>query len=66
VGTIVNHYGQDEYMVVDLCLSDRLRWLFWPEDLEVITTPPAVVAFAYATRNPALIDLRELRLGEFL
>jgi hypothetical protein len=32
----------------------------------VISSPPAVVAFAYATRNPALIDLRELRLGEFL
>jgi hypothetical protein len=27
VGTIVNHYGQDGYMVVDVCFSDRLRWL---------------------------------------
>jgi hypothetical protein len=29
-----------------VCFSDRLRWLFWPEDLEVISSPPAVVAFA--------------------
>jgi hypothetical protein len=46
VGTIVDHYGQDGYMVVDVCFSDRLRWLFWPEDLEVISPPQAVVAFA--------------------
>jgi hypothetical protein len=46
VGTIVDHYGQDGDMVVDVCFSDRLRWLFWPEDLEVISSPPAVVAFA--------------------
>ena len=46
VGTIVDHYGADGYMVVDVCFSDRLRWLFWPEDLEEISSPPAVVAFA--------------------
>jgi hypothetical protein len=46
VGTIVDHYGQDGYMVVDVCFSDRLRWLLWPEDLEEISSPQAVVAFA--------------------
>ena len=50
VGTIVDHYGQDGYMVVDVCFSDRLRWLLWPEDLEEISSPPAVVAFAKRRR----------------
>jgi hypothetical protein len=34
VGRVTDHYGQDGYMVVDVLFSDRLRWLFWPEDLE--------------------------------
>jgi hypothetical protein len=34
VGRVTNHYGQDGYMIVDVLFSDRLRWLFWPEDLE--------------------------------
>ena len=34
VGRVTDHYGQDGYMIVDVLFSDRLRWLFWPEDLE--------------------------------
>jgi hypothetical protein len=25
-------------MIVDVLFSDRLRWLFWPEDLEEISS----------------------------
>jgi hypothetical protein len=39
VGTIVGHYGGDGNMAVDVRFSDRLRWLFWPEDLEDISSP---------------------------
>jgi hypothetical protein len=39
VGTIVEHYGGEEYMAVDVRFSDRLRWLLWPEDLEEIISP---------------------------
>jgi hypothetical protein len=46
VGMVADHYRQDGYMVVDVCFSDRLRWLLWPEDLEEISSPQAVVAFA--------------------
>jgi hypothetical protein len=46
VGRIVEHYGEDGHMVVDVLFSDRLRWLLWPEDLEEISSPLAVVAFA--------------------
>jgi hypothetical protein len=38
VGRVADHYGADEYMVVDVLFSDRLRWLFWPEDLEEISS----------------------------
>jgi hypothetical protein len=47
VGRIVEHYGGDGYMVVDVLFTDRLRWLLWPKDLEEeISSPPAVAAFA--------------------
>jgi hypothetical protein len=39
VGTIVDHYEGDGYMVVEVRFSDRLRWLLWPEDLEEISSP---------------------------
>jgi hypothetical protein len=32
-------------MVVNVRFSDRLRWLFWPEDLEQNSSPQPVVAF---------------------
>jgi hypothetical protein len=46
VGVVADHYRGDGYMVVDVVFSDRLRWLFWPEDLEEISSPLAVAAFA--------------------
>ena len=39
VGRVVDHYGADGYMVVDVLFSDGLRWLLWPEDLEEISSP---------------------------
>jgi hypothetical protein len=40
VGRIADHYyGGDGYMVVDVLFSDRLRCLFWPEDLQEISPP---------------------------
>jgi hypothetical protein len=39
VGRIADHYGGDGYVVVDVLFWDRLRWLFWPEDLEEISSP---------------------------
>jgi hypothetical protein len=49
VGTIVDHFGGDGYMVVEVRFSDRLRWLLWPEDLEETISSPAIVTIAYAT-----------------
>jgi hypothetical protein len=39
VGDVVGRYGGEEYVVVDVRFSDRLRWLFWPEDLEEVSSP---------------------------
>jgi hypothetical protein len=39
VGRVANRYGGDGYIVVDVLFSDRLRWLFWAEDLEEISSP---------------------------
>jgi hypothetical protein len=46
VGVVADHYRGVGDMVVDVVFSDRLRWLFWPEDLEEISSPLAVAAFA--------------------
>jgi hypothetical protein len=47
VGRIVEHYGGDGDVVVEVLFSDRLRWLLWPKDLEEeISSPPAMAAFA--------------------
>jgi hypothetical protein len=46
VGMVVDRYGGDGYKVVDVLFSDRVRWLLWPQDLEEISSSPAVVAFA--------------------
>jgi hypothetical protein len=46
VGRVVDNYGRDGYTLVDILFSDRLRWLFLPEDLEEISPPPAAGAFA--------------------
>jgi hypothetical protein len=39
VGRIVGHYGGEEYMAVDVRFSDGRCRLFWPEDLEEISSP---------------------------
>jgi len=38
VGRIVDHYGGDGYMAVDVRFSGGQRRLFWPEDLEEISS----------------------------
>ena len=39
VGKVVGRYGGEEYAVVEVHFSDRLRWLLWPEDLKEVTSP---------------------------
>jgi hypothetical protein len=38
VGSIVDRYGGEEYMAVDVRFSNGQRRLFWPEDLEEISS----------------------------
>jgi hypothetical protein len=39
VRRIADHYGGEGYMAVDVCFSGGHRRLFWPEDLEEISSP---------------------------
>jgi hypothetical protein len=41
VGTVVARYGREEYIAVDVRLADGQSKLFWPRDLEEISTPQA-------------------------
>ncbi len=38
VGKIVERFGGEEYMAVDVRFSDGQQRLFWPEDLEEISS----------------------------
>jgi hypothetical protein len=38
VGSIVDRYGGEEYMAVDVRFSNKQQRLFWPEDLEEISS----------------------------
>ncbi len=38
VGMIVDRYGGEEYMAVDVRFTDGQQRLFWPEDLEEISS----------------------------
>jgi hypothetical protein len=38
VGKVVGRYGGEEYVAVDVRLSDGRRRLFWPSDLEEIAS----------------------------
>lgn len=38
VGRIVGRYGGEEYVAVDVRFQDRRYRLFWPEDLEEVST----------------------------
>jgi hypothetical protein len=40
VGTIVAHYGAEDYMAVDVHLDGGQYRLFWPSDLEEISPSP--------------------------
>jgi hypothetical protein len=46
VGRIADCYGAEGYMAVDVHFPDGEWRLLWPEDLEEISSPPAVGAFA--------------------
>ena len=39
VGTVVARYGGEKYIAVDVRLADGERRLFWPRDLEEISSP---------------------------
>jgi hypothetical protein len=41
VGTVVARYGGVDYMAVDVCLDGGQYRLFWPSDLEEISSPKA-------------------------
>ena len=41
VGKVVARYGGEDYIAVDVRLSDGQMRLFWPRDLEVISSPRA-------------------------
>jgi hypothetical protein len=40
VGRIVGRYGGEEYVAIGVLLSDGEYRLFWPCDLETISSPP--------------------------
>jgi hypothetical protein len=39
MGTVVDVYGGEEYVAVDVLLVDGERRLFWPGDLEELSPP---------------------------
>jgi len=39
VGTVVARYGGEDYVAVDVRLADGRYRLFWPRDLEEISSP---------------------------
>ena len=41
VGKVVARYGGEAYIAVDVRLADGERRLFWPRDLEEISSPNA-------------------------
>jgi hypothetical protein len=41
VGTVVARYGGEDYMAVDVHLDGGQYRLFWPSDLEEISSPKA-------------------------
>jgi hypothetical protein len=47
VGTVVGRYGGEEYVAVDVRLADGQCRLFWPRDLEEISSPHAWWRFLF-------------------
>jgi hypothetical protein len=41
VGTVLARYGEEDYMAVDVRLDGGQHRLFWPSDLEEISSPKA-------------------------
>ncbi len=39
VGKVVGRYGGEEYVAVDVRFPDGQHRLFWPEDLEEVSSP---------------------------
>jgi hypothetical protein len=39
VGTVVGRYGGEDYLAVDVRFADGHCRLFWPQDLEEISSP---------------------------
>jgi hypothetical protein len=39
LGNMVGRYGGEEHVVVDVRFADGRQRLFWPEDLEQISSP---------------------------
>jgi hypothetical protein len=39
LGKVVGRYGGEKHVVVDVRFPDRRQRLFWPEDLEEISSP---------------------------
>jgi hypothetical protein len=42
MGTVVARYGGEDYIAVDVRLADGQYRLFWPRDLEEISSPHEV------------------------
>jgi hypothetical protein len=40
MGKVVARYGAEDYVAVDVRLADGQYRLFWPRDLEEISSPP--------------------------
>jgi hypothetical protein len=56
LGKVVARYGGEDYIAVDVRLADGRRRLFWPRDLEELSSPPALVAQPARQRRCALTD----------
>jgi len=49
VGKVVARYGGEEFVAVDVRLADGQMRLFWPRDLEEISSPRAWWRFVRGT-----------------
>jgi hypothetical protein len=59
MGKVVARYGGEDYIAVDVRLADGQYRLFWPRDLEEISSPQGLVALAARWRCCWLTDTYE-------
>jgi hypothetical protein len=59
MGKVVARYGGEEYVAVDVRLADGQYRLFWPRDLEEISSPQGLVALAARWGRCGLTDVYE-------